>query len=67
MAMYKYALRMLAGANPREVIESMPEKDYRRLSEFMSEANSTLPRRQRRMMNQEFAKSGRKRRSHRKV
>lgn len=39
MAMYKYALRMLAGANPREVIESMPEKDYRRLSEFMSKAN----------------------------
>ena len=40
MAMYKYALRMLAGANPREVIESMPEKDYRRLSEFMSEQHS---------------------------
>jgi hypothetical protein len=65
--MYKYALRMLAGANPREVIASMPEKDYRRLSEFMSEANNALPRRQRRMMNQELAKSERKRRSHRKV
>lgn len=56
--MWKYALRILAGQNPKRVIDRMPKEDFEQLRAFASGVGqSNLPRRQRRAIQRKWNKA----------
>ena len=67
--MIKYVLKLLAGCDPRRVIESMPPEDFEKVSSFVSNlGNSGIPRKHRRVIEKRWEKVyGTKRPAHKKI
>lgn len=54
---WNYVIRLLKGENPADVINSLPENDYKQLAEAVGSLGSTnLPRQQRRAIQRKFQK-----------
>lgn len=57
MKMWKYALSILTGHNPKRMIDRMPKKDFEQLRAFAHGiGSSNLPRRQRRAIQRKWNK-----------
>lgn len=52
---WNYVLRILKGESPREVLASMPDRDFNKVSDLVGGLrNTNLPRQQRRAMERKF-------------
>lgn len=52
---WNYVFRILKGESPKEVLASMPEKDYKKVSSAVDNLkNTNLPRQQRRKIERQF-------------
>ena len=52
-----YIIRLLKGDDPRDVIASMPDEDYRKMADTVNSlGNTNLPRQQRRAIQRKFQK-----------
>lgn len=52
-----YIIRLLKGDDPRDVIASMPDEDYRKMADTVNSlGNMNLPRQQRRAIQRKFQK-----------
>jgi hypothetical protein len=52
---WNYVLRILKGESPREVLASMPDRDFNKVSDLVGGLrNTNLPRQQRRAIERKF-------------
>lgn len=55
MSGWNYVLRILKGESPREVLASMPDRDFNKVSDLVGGLrNTNLPRQQRRAIERKF-------------
>lgn len=55
MSGWSYIVRILKGESPSDVLESMPEKDFDKVSSIVANLkNTNMPRQQRRKIERKF-------------